>query len=53
MESKKTLFFNIELIKNCQPLPTEEMEKLQVSLAPFYESKHLAWMQKGYQDGVC
>jgi len=53
IDSMEVLKENIELIQNFKPLPTEEMERLQVSLMPFYESKHLVWMQKGYQDGVC
>jgi uncharacterized protein len=43
---------NIDLIKNFEPLSSGEMEKMEMALKPFHNSKNLAWMQHGYQDGV-
>lgn len=42
---------NLEILRNFEPLPAEEMQNLRGQLSPFFRSNELPWMQPGYQDG--
>jgi hypothetical protein len=52
IDSMEVLKENIALLKRFEPLNQEEMEELNMALAPFYRHENLAWMQPGYQDGM-
>ena len=50
-DSLEILQKNIEIIKNFEPLPQDEMEQMRVALAPYYQHRNLVWMQPEYVDG--
>jgi uncharacterized protein len=52
IDSMEVLKENIALLKSFEPLNQQEMEELDMALAPFYRHENLAWMQPGYQDGM-
>ncbi|MDX1702610.1 MAG: hypothetical protein R3250_18410, partial [Melioribacteraceae bacterium] len=52
MESLDVLKNNIKLMKDFQPLDNSEMEKIKLSLKPFFKNKKLDWMQHSYRDGL-
>lgn len=43
---------NLELVKNFKKMSPEEMQKISVSLQPFFEGQHLFWMHPSYTDGI-
>lgn len=43
---------NIELVRNFKPMSSKEMMKISVTMAAFFKSKSLDWMQPGYRDGA-
>jgi predicted aldo/keto reductase-like oxidoreductase len=42
---------NLEIIREFEPMPDEDMARMQVSLAPYYQHRNLEWMEPGYVDG--
>jgi aryl-alcohol dehydrogenase-like predicted oxidoreductase len=42
---------NIEIIRNFEPLPADEMTEMRMALTPYYQHKGLDWMKPGYVDG--
>ena len=51
MDSLDVVKQNIDLLKGFSPMKKEEMDKMQVVLAPFFRHEGLEWMQPGYRDG--
>jgi hypothetical protein len=43
---------NISILKQFEPMNTEDMKKMQLALAPFYRHENLEWMRPGYRDGL-
>jgi predicted aldo/keto reductase-like oxidoreductase len=43
---------NLELLKNFRKMSLEEMQKITVSLRPFFEGQRLFWMHPSYTDGI-
>ena len=41
----------VDFLAVCDKVP-EKMEKLRMSLRPFYEHRRLEWMHPDYTDGV-
>ncbi|MGK7395793.1 MAG: aldo/keto reductase [Candidatus Cyclobacteriaceae bacterium M3_2C_046] len=52
MDSFEVMKQNIALLKQFEPLPQPEMERLRGALEPFYQNENLPWLQPGYVDGV-
>jgi aryl-alcohol dehydrogenase-like predicted oxidoreductase len=52
MESIKIMNANIEIIKNFKPLSPDEMNRIRMTLNPFFHDKNLEWMQPGYTDSM-
>jgi len=51
-DSLDVLKKNIELVKNFRKMSPEEMQKMTLALRPFFQGRHLEWMNPGYRDGI-
>ncbi|MHC4270917.1 MAG: aldo/keto reductase [Planctomycetota bacterium] len=52
MSSLDNIKENISILKQFEPMNTEDIKKMQLALAPFYRHENLEWMSSGYRDGL-
>ncbi len=52
MDSLDVLKKNIHLVKNFQKMSPVDMQYMTARLRPFFQSKHLFWMNPNYTDGI-
>lgn len=52
MDSIEVMDANVNLLRNFKKLSPEEMDRIRVSLNPFFQNKQLEWLQPGYHDGL-
>ncbi len=51
MDSKKIVDANLEILRNFQPMTSQEMTSTTTALAPFFKHEAVQWMKKDYCDG--
>lgn len=51
-DSMDVLKANLETIRTFKPLSPERMKELTARMDPFFRSRELPWMQRGYRDGL-